>query len=236
MGSHLKERRRFNRFTLEGSLLFSDRNNIIGMAQVMDISKGGVRCVSISPVSCTIGMLDNIELFGAEESLELTDLSGKDVILKGQSFGRAGFQRFQTIYSNVRAKRDAEDRAARTVVSLAPLLVAQALACWIVATQRKSRAWQEGVGTFMTMSVAASIALIGQTYHIPGNMSSFLLTWMVLTVPSVARPGEMAAAVKILPRTPGPSSRCRCGLSVKAIRGVWKCVAKSLFRMKVSGN
>ena len=77
MGSYKKERRRFNRFTLEGSLLFSDRDNIIGMAQVIDISKGGVRCVSISPVSCTIGMLDNIELFGAEENIELSDLSGR---------------------------------------------------------------------------------------------------------------------------------------------------------------
>ena len=43
----------------------------------MDISQGGVRCVSISPVSCTIGMLNNIELFGAEDNLELTDLSGR---------------------------------------------------------------------------------------------------------------------------------------------------------------
>ena len=77
MKSRSTERRRFRRLTLEGSLLFSDRDNIIGMAQVMDISQGGVRCVSISPVSCTIGMLDNIELFGSEENLELTDLSGR---------------------------------------------------------------------------------------------------------------------------------------------------------------
>lgn len=77
MKSRSKERRRFERLTLEGSLLFSDRDNIIGMAQVMDISQGGVRCVSISPVSCTIGMLDNIELFGSEDNLELTDLSGR---------------------------------------------------------------------------------------------------------------------------------------------------------------
>ncbi len=77
MKSRSIERRRFRRLTLEGSLLFSDRDNIIGMAQVMDISQGGVRCVSISPVSCTIGMLDNIELFGSEDNLELTDLSGR---------------------------------------------------------------------------------------------------------------------------------------------------------------
>ena len=77
MKSPYKERRRFDRYTIDGSLLFSDKNNLIGMAQVMDISQGGVRCVSISPVSCTVGMLENIELFGSEENLELIDLSGR---------------------------------------------------------------------------------------------------------------------------------------------------------------
>ena len=57
------------------------------------------------------------QILHLDADFQLTDLSGKDVILKGQSFGRAGFQRFQTIYSNVRAKRDAEDRAARTVAA-----------------------------------------------------------------------------------------------------------------------
>lgn len=99
MKSPLNERRRFDRYTLEGSLLFSDKNNLIGMAQVMDISQGGVRCVSISPVSCTVGMLDNIELFGSEENLELTDLSGimtrcSDNLLDNKSNGGVGYYEF----------------------------------------------------------------------------------------------------------------------------------------------
>ncbi|MGI9535655.1 MAG: PilZ domain-containing protein [Desulfocapsaceae bacterium] len=99
MGSQINERRRFDRFTLEGSLLFSDNTNIIGMAQVMDISQGGVRCVSISPVSCTIGMLNNIELFGSEDNLELTDLSGRmtrcsDNLLNAASDAGIGYYEF----------------------------------------------------------------------------------------------------------------------------------------------
>ena len=99
MESHINERRRFERITLEGSLLFSDSSNIIGMAQVMDISQGGVRCVSISPVSCTIGMLNNIELFGSEENLELNDLSGKmtrcsDNLLNAASESGIGYYEF----------------------------------------------------------------------------------------------------------------------------------------------
>jgi len=77
MKSPEKERRRFDRLSLDNPLIFTDETNLIGMAQVIDISKGGVRCVSMSPVSCTIGMLEGIELFGSEENLELGDLSGR---------------------------------------------------------------------------------------------------------------------------------------------------------------
>lgn len=99
MASRFKERRRFERCALEGSLLFSDRNNLIGMAQVMDISQSGVRCVSISPVHCTIGMLENIEIFGSEENLELADLSGRmtrcsDNLLDRASDSAVGYYEF----------------------------------------------------------------------------------------------------------------------------------------------
>lgn len=99
MKSPSRERRRFDRYTIDGSLLFSDKNNLIGMAQVMDISQGGVRCVSISPVSCTIGMLENIELFGSEENLELADLSGRmtrcsDNLLDNKSSDSIGYYEF----------------------------------------------------------------------------------------------------------------------------------------------
>ena len=99
MKSRFKERRRFSRFTLESGLLFSDRNNLIGMAQVMDISQGGVRCVSVSPVHCTIGMLENIELFGSDDHLKLSDLSGRmtrcsDNLLSSASDSGTGYYEF----------------------------------------------------------------------------------------------------------------------------------------------
>ena len=46
---------------------------------------------------------------------KLIDIKDKKVVLTGTSHGRAGFERFQSIYSNVRAREDAENRAARTV-------------------------------------------------------------------------------------------------------------------------
>ena len=36
-------------------------------------------------------------------------------MLEGTSHARAGFERFDSIYSNVRAREDAENRAARTI-------------------------------------------------------------------------------------------------------------------------
>ena len=36
-------------------------------------------------------------------------------MLTGRSFGRASFERVQSIFANVRAKEDAENRAAKTV-------------------------------------------------------------------------------------------------------------------------
>lgn len=93
------DRRRFKRSPLEEGLLFSDNNNLIGMAQVVDISQGGVRCVSISPVKCTVGMLENIEIFGSGDNLGLTDLSGRmtrcsDNLLDSDSYSDIGYYEF----------------------------------------------------------------------------------------------------------------------------------------------
>ena len=37
----------------------------------------------------------------------------------------------------------------------------------------------------MSLAIGASIALVGQTYHIPGDPGAFLLTWMLLALPLV---------------------------------------------------
>jgi LPS-assembly lipoprotein len=38
-------------------------------------------------------------------------------MLEGSSYGRAAFDRVESIFANVRAKQDAEDRAATTVAN-----------------------------------------------------------------------------------------------------------------------
>lgn len=55
------------------------------------------------------------QVYNLDAKFKVTRISDKKVVLSGTSYGRAGFERFDSIYSNVRARRDAEDRAAKTI-------------------------------------------------------------------------------------------------------------------------
>jgi LPS-assembly lipoprotein len=55
------------------------------------------------------------QTYAVQANFKLIEIKSKKVVLTGTSYGRAGFERFQSIYSNVRARDDAENRAARTV-------------------------------------------------------------------------------------------------------------------------
>jgi LPS-assembly lipoprotein len=55
------------------------------------------------------------QIYNLDASFKLIRIADKKLMLEGTSFGRAGFERSKSIFSNVRARRDAEDRAATTV-------------------------------------------------------------------------------------------------------------------------
>jgi LPS-assembly lipoprotein len=55
------------------------------------------------------------QIYAIEASFRLISIKDKQVVLQGASHGRAAFERFESIYSNVRAREDAENRVARTV-------------------------------------------------------------------------------------------------------------------------
>ena len=54
-------------------------------------------------------------VYAIEASFILIDIRTKKVIMRGASHARAGFDRFPSIYSNVRAREDAENRAANVI-------------------------------------------------------------------------------------------------------------------------
>lgn len=76
-------------------------------------------------------------------------------------------------------------RGTRAIIAFLPLLIGQALVVYTLLRKQDSTAWREGSGIFLTGSIAACIALIGQTYHLPGDMAAFLGVWLLLASPLI---------------------------------------------------
>ena len=55
------------------------------------------------------------QIYSVQANFRLVDTVQKKVVFEGTSHARAGFERFVSIYSNVRARTDAENRVARTI-------------------------------------------------------------------------------------------------------------------------
>lgn len=56
------------------------------------------------------------QIYLVEASFRLVDVKNpRRILFEGSSFARAAFERFDSIYSNVRAREDAENRAAVTI-------------------------------------------------------------------------------------------------------------------------
>ena len=79
---------------------------------------------------------------------------------------------------------DQFSRAIKTIFAFLPLVIGQLFAGYSIL-KKKSRTWKEASGTFLFFAVGASIALVSQIYHLPGDLSSFLLTWIVLCLPVI---------------------------------------------------
>lgn len=88
-------------------------------------------------------------------------------------------------------------RGTRAVLSFVPLLLAQVATLFALWRRPASPAWREGSSAGLVTSLAAAIALIGQTYQIQGNLSHFLLTWMLLTAPLVLLLRSVLAAFSL---------------------------------------
>jgi LPS-assembly lipoprotein len=55
------------------------------------------------------------QIYNLDAKFQLVSLTDHKVMLEGVSYGRAGFERYPSIFANVRAREDAENRAARTI-------------------------------------------------------------------------------------------------------------------------
>jgi uncharacterized membrane protein len=73
-------------------------------------------------------------------------------------------------------------RGSRTALVLALLVVAQALVLYTLARRPGSAPWSEASSGLLVAAVGAAIALIAQTYHVPGSGDSFRRAWLWLVV------------------------------------------------------
>lgn len=89
-------------------------------------------------------------------------------------------------------------RMTRALIAVGMLLVAQILVGATLWFKKDNSVWAESSSTFLMVTIGASIALIGQTYHLADDFSNFLLTWMLLSVPLVYLMGVTTPALLYL--------------------------------------
>lgn len=70
---------------------------------------------SLTPTLVQIDGNSSGSVYNLNATFRLIRIADKSVALQGESHGRVAFQRFDSVFSNVRARQDAENRAAKTV-------------------------------------------------------------------------------------------------------------------------
>jgi len=80
---------------------------------------------------------------------------------------------------------DELSRATKTSFAFIPLIAGQLLAGFSLFKKQNNTAWREASSAFLFFMIGASISLISQIYNIVGNLSGFLLIWMLLAIPLV---------------------------------------------------
>lgn len=74
-------------------------------------------------------------------------------------------------------------RPVRAFLSVLPMMAAQGLSAFALLRRPASRAWHESLGIIWPLTILAAIALISQTYHMPGSIDRLLLVWSLLVLP-----------------------------------------------------
>jgi uncharacterized membrane protein len=73
----------------------------------------------------------------------------------------------------------------KSIISFLPLLIGQLFCGYTILKKSENTVWRESSSVFLFFGIGASISLIAQVYNISGDLNSFLLTWMLLSLPLV---------------------------------------------------
>lgn len=80
---------------------------------------------------------------------------------------------------------DEFSRVTKLFFALLPLVLAQLICAFTLLRKPDSRLWRESGAVFLFFAISASISIVSQVYHIPGNMAAFLFIWMWLSIPII---------------------------------------------------
>lgn len=73
----------------------------------------------------------------------------------------------------------------KSIISFLPLLIGQLFCGYSILKKSENPVWRESSAVFLFFGIGASISLIAQVYNIPGDLNSFIVTWMLLGLPLV---------------------------------------------------
>lgn len=86
-------------------------------------------------------------------------------------------------------------RALRTALAFVPAIAGQSAVFYALSRKPQSAAWKEGSALFLSLGICACIALIGQLYHLGGDLEKYLLVCCFLMLPLLYIPGSIAVAL-----------------------------------------
>lgn len=93
---------------------------------------------------------------------------------------------------------DELSKITKLCVAFLPLVIGQLLCVFTLIKKQDSTACREGAAAFLFFAVGASISLVSQIYNISGDLSLFLLTWMLLCLPLIYVMRSSAASLLYL--------------------------------------
>lgn len=76
-------------------------------------------------------------------------------------------------------------RPLKTLLAFMPMIIGQAACGYTLFRKKGNKAWRESSAVFLFFAVGACIGMVSQIYHLEGELSSFLLTWMLLVLPLI---------------------------------------------------
>jgi uncharacterized membrane protein len=72
----------------------------------------------------------------------------------------------------------------KLTIAFLPLLVAQSICVYTMLNRSQSSAFREGSATFLVVSFFATVALVGQSFHISNDLGEFMLLCGVFALPA----------------------------------------------------